>query len=117
MPERTHRQYDELPVHDFVLSFEGAPASSWPALNATDRVTMVVNVNNTATTIALTKLDLAARLVRWTPAGTIITVIGAFPFIVRVTQDNGTSYTHPAVGSWTLRIEPAVVSADVPDPA
>jgi hypothetical protein len=116
VPDLTHRQYDELPVHDFTLGFEGVPASAWPALNATDKVTMIVNVNNTATSITLTKIDATARIVRWTPAGAIISLIGGFPFIIRVTQDNGTSYTHPAIGSWTLRIEPAVVSADVSDP-
>jgi hypothetical protein len=117
VPDVTHRQYDELPVHDFVLGFEGVPSSSWPALNATDKVTMIVNVDSTPTTITLTKLNLTARTVRWTPAGPIISLIGGFPFVIRITQDNGTSYTHPAVGSWTLKIVPAIVSADVVDPA
>ena len=116
MPDVTHRQFDELPVRDFTLGFDTA-ANTWPPLNGTDKVTMVVNKGGTATTVALTQVDAAARVVRWSPTGALISAAGTFPFVVRVTQTDGKSYTHPATGTWNLVISAAVVTSDVADPA
>lgn len=117
MADVTHRQYDELPVRDFTLGFDGIAPASWPPLATTDKVTMVVaNGTGSATTVALAKVDLVARIVRWTPASPLNATAGTFPFVIRVTAGTN-SYTHPATGSWNLIIEPAVVAADVADPA
>lgn len=116
MPDITHRQYDELPVHDFTLGFDGVTQASWPALNATDKVTLICNRTGTATTVTLTKVDLVARLVRWSPSGALVAAAGTFPFAIRVTQTDGNSYTHPASGTWNLKVDAAVVTTDVVDP-
>ncbi len=117
MPDVTHRQYDELPVEEFILGFDTA-ATTWPALNATDRVSMVVrHVGGTAVAVALAQVDPVGRRVRWSPVGTLIGTAGTFTFVIRVTQADGRSYTHPETGTWNLIISPAVVTTDVADPA
>ena len=131
MPGIVHLQYDELPVHDLDLEFDTPPAT-WPALNATDKITLVVTSDTgTNRTVALTRVTFdptgmsaeeigrRGRRVRWSPAAPLNAVVTSTDTCrARVTQTDGKSYSHPGPADppWTFRIVGVSGGVDVTDP-
>ena len=116
MPNINHWQFAELPVRRFTLTFDtGTP----PALHATDKVTMLLRQDTTDVAIALTPVDLASRTVDVVPTGPLNTTPGVYPFVIRVTDDQGNSYNHPDPEDeqWTWTIKATPTQTDVADPA
>lgn len=118
-----HRQYDEAPSRFFTLTFPDiADPVAWPALNATDKVTLLVRQKSGSGSgadiaVPLVITNAAGREVRWDPSGTVIAVAGEHDFVIRVTETNGRSYTHPKTGLWKLKMDRTAPDTDLADPA